>query len=161
MDIYNNWRGLPGTAKAKHLEGTQAWQALQFLVKYFIGIHKMLLEEFNEMLTEREWLQMEKKNHPSSQILWNNQSTKLQSHNMSSSNLQTLTALSATISQRMVRHLEENNLVPEEQKKYCKGSYECRNHLFENRQKKKGPRVVWIDYQKAFTVFFTHGSWKR
>ena len=65
--------------------------------------------------------------------------------------------LTSIITERVYNHLDENDLLPKEQKGCRKGSYGCKDQLLINKaiiedakKKKKNLSKAWIDYKKAF-----------
>ena len=65
--------------------------------------------------------------------------------------------LTSIITERVYKHLDENDLLPKEQKGCRRGSYGCKDQLLINKaiiedakKKKKNLSTAWIDYKKAF-----------
>ena len=65
--------------------------------------------------------------------------------------------LTATLTEKTYMFLEENNLLPHEQKDCKRGTYGCKDQLIINKMileyctsKKKNLSTAWIDYQKVF-----------
>ena len=61
------------------------------------------------------------------------------------------------ITERVYKHLDENDLLPKEQKGCRRGSYGCKDQLLINKaiiedakKRKKNLSTAWIDYKKAF-----------
>ena len=71
--------------------------------------------------------------------------------------LTTYKILTSIITERVYNHLDENDLLPKEQKGCRRGSYGCKDQLLINKaiiedakKKKKNLSTAWIDYKKAF-----------
>jgi len=67
--------------------------------------------------------------------------------------------LTGTIYEHLYQHLEENNIIPPEQKGCRKGTRGTKDHLLidklilkQAKQKKKDLSMAWIDYKKAFDM---------
>ena len=65
--------------------------------------------------------------------------------------------LTSILTERMYKHLEQNNLLPVEQKGCKRGSYGCKDQLLINKaviqdakSRKKNLTTAWVDYKKAF-----------
>jgi len=65
--------------------------------------------------------------------------------------------LTSIMSRRMQKYMEDENLMPKEQKGCCRGSKGCKDQLLiskailqECKGRKKNLCMAWIDYQKAF-----------
>lgn len=65
--------------------------------------------------------------------------------------------LTSIITERVYKHLDENDLLPKEQKGCRRGSYGCKDQLLINKaiiedakKRKKNLSTAWIDYKKAF-----------
>jgi hypothetical protein len=65
--------------------------------------------------------------------------------------------ITSIISKRMQKYIDDQNLMPKEQKGCCRGSKGCKDKVLiskailqECKFRKKNLCVVWIDYQKAF-----------
>lgn len=65
--------------------------------------------------------------------------------------------LTSIITERIYKFLDENNLLPAEQKGCRRGSYRCKDQLLinkaiieETKSQKKNLSTAWIDYKKAF-----------
>jgi len=57
----------------------------------------------------------------------------------------------------MQKYMEDENLIPKEQKGCCRGSKGCKDQLLISKsilqgckRRKKNLCIAWIDYQKAF-----------
>jgi hypothetical protein len=66
-------------------------------------------------------------------------------------------SLTGIVAKRISTHLEEQSLLPAEQKGYYPGSKGCKEQLMvlkaiyeDCRRRKKNLSIAWIDYQKAF-----------
>ena len=67
--------------------------------------------------------------------------------------------ITGIVADESYNHLEENDLLPEEQKGYCRCSRGTKDKLLIDkavmkncRRRKVGLSMVWIDYQKAYDV---------
>jgi hypothetical protein len=65
--------------------------------------------------------------------------------------------LTAIMSRRMQKYVDDENLIPKEQKGCCSGTEGCKDQLLiskailhECKRRKKNLSMAWIDYQKAF-----------
>jgi hypothetical protein len=64
--------------------------------------------------------------------------------------------LTSIMSRRMQKYMEDENLIPKEQKGCCRGSKGCKDQLLiskailQCKRRKKNLCMAWIDYQKAF-----------
>jgi hypothetical protein len=65
--------------------------------------------------------------------------------------------LTSIMSRRMQKYMDDENLMPNEQKRCCRGSKGCKDQLLiskailqECKCRKKNLCMAWIDYQKAF-----------
>jgi hypothetical protein len=65
--------------------------------------------------------------------------------------------ITSIISRHMQKCMDDENLLPKEQKRGCSGTKGCKDQLLlakailqECKRKKKNLSVAWIDYQKAF-----------
>ena len=64
--------------------------------------------------------------------------------------------MTSIISRRMQKYIDDENLMPKEQKGCCRGSKGCKDQLLiskaiiqECKRRKKNLCMAWIDYQKA------------
>jgi hypothetical protein len=72
--------------------------------------------------------------------------------------------ITSIISKWMQRYIDDQNLMPQEQKGCCRGSKGFKDQLLiskailqECKRRKKNLRMVWIDYQKVLTGYHTVG----
>ena len=82
---------------------------------------------------------------------------KLQNHRPATCLTTTYKILTSTITERMYIFLEENSILPQEQKGCKRNSYGCKDQLLINkmilencRKKNRNLSTAWIDYKKAF-----------
>ena len=141
----HNWK-TPGADKVHN-----------FWLKYLTSMHKQLLEAFNEILKE-----------PHNMPRWMTEGTAYllpkSTETRNPKNYRPITCLPTTykiltaiLSNRIYNHLQENQILPEEQKGCRKGSRGCKDSLLISqmivkhaKKIKNNLNITWIDYRKAF-----------
>ena len=141
----NNWKS-PGVDKLPN-----------FWLKYITSLHSEVVSEYNLIMKEPEktpeWL-----TRGTTHLLPKNETTE------NPKNYRPITCLSTTykaltsiLSNRTYQYLEENNLLPVEQKGCRRGSYGCKDQLLINKMilenvkaRSRNISTAWIDYKKAF-----------
>ena len=141
----HNWK-TPGADKVHN-----------FWLKYLTSMHKQLLEAFNEILKE-----------PHNMPRWMTEGTAYllpkSTETRNPKNYRPITCLPTTykiltaiLSIRIYNHLQENKILPEEQKGCRKGSRGCKDSLLISqmivkhaKKIKNNLNITWIDYRKAF-----------
>ncbi|KAI5748289.1 hypothetical protein M8J77_023892 [Diaphorina citri] len=128
-----------------------------YWLKYLTCIHIHLAEAYNQILKHPEhtpqWL-----TEGLTYLIPKNERTQEAKNYRPITCLPTMYKnLTSIISNRIYKHLERNNLYPDEQKGCARNTYGCKDHLLINnmitknaRLRKKGLSMAWIDYQKAF-----------
>ena len=158
-----NWCDISITETVTAIKKTSNWKApgidkiSNFWIKYLTSIHEDLRIAYNDIMRNPnncpEWLtQGTTFLLPKSTVTQNPNSyrpiTCLPT---------TYKILTSIIAERMYAFLDENNLLPVEQKGCRKGSYGCKDQLLINKaimeevkSKKRNLSTTWIDYKKAF-----------
>ena len=141
----NNWKS-PGVDKVPN-----------FWLKNLEAMHEDIAREYTEIIMtpmkSPEWL-----TQGLTYLLPKNNDTKNPKNYRPITCLPTMyKILTSIITERTYTFLEENNMLPPEQKGCKRGSYGCKDQLLINkmiledsRMKKKNLSTAWIDYRKAF-----------
>jgi hypothetical protein len=156
------WRPISETEVKMLLSTTQNWKAPgrdqipNFWLKQLTATHRYLATLFNKLIEEEqtpEWLTA-----GVTLLIPKNENTE------KPKNYRPITCLPAIyklitsiISRRMQRYIDDQNLMPKEQKGCCRGSKGCKDQLLiskailqECKWRKKKLCMARIDYQKAF-----------
>ena len=157
------WVTIDITETTEAIKRTQNWKApgidqlTNFWIKKITSVHCDLTVNFNEMIENPEiapkWLTT-----GITSLLPKNKDTKIPKNYRPITCLPTTyKILTSIITRRIYDFLDENKLLPAEQKGCRKGSYGCKDQLLINKaileevkSRKKHLSTAWIDYKKAF-----------
>jgi len=131
-------------------------QIANFWLKQHTATHKHIAALFNKFIEEdqiQEWLTA-----GVTFLIPKNENTENQKNYRNMACLPTIYTLMTTIiSRRMQKYIDDENLMPKEQKGCCSGSKGCKDQLLiskailqECKRREKKLCMAWIDYQKAF-----------
>jgi hypothetical protein len=131
-------------------------QITNSLLKQLTAPHKYLVTLFNKPIEEDqtlEWLMA-----GVTILIPKNENTKRPKNCRSVTCLSTIyNTITSITSKHMQKYIHDINLMPKEQKRCCRGSKGCKDHLLiskaillECKSRKKSLCMAWIDYQKAF-----------
>jgi len=131
-------------------------QIVNFWLKQLTATHKHIAALFNKLIEEDqipEWLTARV-----TFLIPKNKNTDNPKNYRPVTCLPTIYKLfTSIISRRMQKYMEDENLMPKEQKGCCRGSQGCKDELLiskailqECKRRKKNLFMAWIDYQKAF-----------
>ena len=157
------WEAIDTTETTEAINRTQNWKApgidqlTNFWIKKITSVHSDLATVYNDIVENPEkapkWLTT-----GITSLLPKTKETR------NPKNYRPITCLPTTykiltsiITRRLYSFLEENNLLPVEQKGCRKGSYGCKDQLLINKaileevkSRKKNLSTAWVDYKKAF-----------
>jgi hypothetical protein len=156
------WSPISETEVTIALRTTLNWktpvrdQIPDFWLKYLTATHKYLATLFNRIIEEGqtpEWLTA-----GVTLLIPKNENPETPKNYRPITCLPTIYKLiTSIISKRMQKHIDDQNLMPKEQKGRCRGSKGCKDQwliskaiLQECKRRKKSLCMAWIDYQKAF-----------
>jgi hypothetical protein len=163
------WRPISETEVTMALRTTLNWKAPgrdqipNFWLKQLTATHNYLATFLNKLIEEHqtpEWLTAEV-----TLLTPKNENGEKPKNYRAITCLPTIYKLiTSIISQRTQRYIDDQNLMPKEQKGCCRGSKGRKNQLLiskallqECKRRKKNLCMAWIDYQKVLTGYHTVG----
>jgi hypothetical protein len=163
------WRPISETEVTMALQTTPNWKAPgrdqipNFWLKQLMAKHKYLATLFNKLIEEDqtpEWLMA-----GVTLLIPKNNNTEKPKNYRPVTCLPTIYKLiTSIISKQTQSYIDDQNLMPKEQKGCCRGSKGCKDQLLisksilqECKCRKKNLCMAWIDYQKVLTGYHTVG----
>jgi hypothetical protein len=162
QNLCMEWRPISETEVTMGLRTALNWKAPErdqipdFWLEQLTATHKYLATLLNKLIQEDqtpEWLMAEV-----TLLIPRSENTKKPKNYRPITCLPTIYKLiTSIISKRMQSYINDQNLMPKEQKRCCRGLKGCKDQLLiskaisqECKRRKKNLCMAWIDYQKAF-----------
>lgn len=157
------WEGITEADIKLVLNTSANWKAPgidgipNFWLKRLTAIHSQLARAFNEMISSNEeipnWLTKGK-----THLIPKNENTEKAKNYRPITCLNNIyKTLTKVIAEKLYKHLQGNQLFPQEQKGCSKNNYGCKDHLLTSKlidkdckENRKNLALAWIDYVKAF-----------